>query len=846
MVTVDVTHIVTPTDIRAGTSHQWRDVTPAAVTRSPAERHFDLHTDTGPRWRILAVRNTPDVDRLSQLIADDRSGGPLIVLYDGTLALAARRQLATTLRDTASGRAVIVIDATVVADLAAAGELRDFEAVAERTLPFADVNPYAPDGRESLPEVLFYGRDAEIRQLLDPYGSLFVYGGRQLGKSALLTQTGREFMRASPGNVAVRIDVRSHRVELQRHTTMYILQLIAGALAEAGLPITIDRDDPVTSLRRSLMEWLDCDPGGPSRAVLVLLDECDAFLDLDYQQVDFPAVTALKSLMELTNRRFKPILAGLHQVQRFARATNQPFMHFGRPVRVGILEPAIAPQLLVEPLHRIGYRFDDPQLVWQVLQEANYQPGILQAIGRTLVEQLSARPLTDDEPPYGISAADVEQALSDPQTVGEIRTRFRNTIELDDRYKVIAALMCHLASEEGMDSTFDAAKLRADCLSYWREGFEGDPDEFIALLEEMVGLGVLAHDPADADRYLLFSPKIVSLLGGADKVLDTLLHTAVLDTHERFAAKDERRVIDRDEGVFSPLSEQVLSQLTSARNRVAVIAGTDALGLPHVQRTVRTVAVAQYGTPTFTVTSTPAQRPKVAARLSQANGGVHRIHVVDLASAGTGVVEDILDLAEQHTAGRTEGEGTLCVVLLSGPAQSRLWHDRLTDPAAPPTGLVVLRRFDAPTLRLWRHLQDIAADAERFVADTTAMTGGWPSLLGIAWREWRRTSQWTDGLTAARAAWDDPRIAEPLLTAAGLDREVAATVYAALLPYDGHDDVGVDDLVAVCDTEAGCDEKVIRTTLIDLHIAGAIDLASRRLHIDPVLRELHYRRWHGR
>lgn len=842
-VTVDATAIATPTDVRAGGSHQWREVTPAAVTRSPAERHFDLHTDIGRRWRVLAVRNAPDVDRLSQLIADDRSGGPLMVLYDGTLGLPPRRQLATTLRDTAAGRAVIVIDAAVVADLAASGELRDFEAVAERALPFADVNPYAPDGRESLPEVLFYGRDAEIRQLVDPYGSLFVYGGRQLGKSALLTQTGREFMRASPGNIAVRIDVRSHGVELQRHTTMYILQLIAGALAEAGLSISIDRDDPVTSLRRSLNEWLDGNPDGPPRAVLVLLDECDAFLDLDYHQVDFPAVTALKSLMEQTNRRFKPIFAGLHQVQRFARATNQPFMHFGRPVRVGILEPAVAPQLLIEPLHRIGYRFDDPQLVWQILQEANYQPGILQAIGRTLVEQLSARPLGDGEPPYHISAADVDGALSDPQTVGEIRTRFRNTVELDDRYKVIAALMCHLASEEGMDVTFDAAKLRADCLSYWREGFEGDPDEFTALLEEMVGLGVLAHDPANTERYLLFSPKIVSLLGGADKVLETLLTTAALDTRQRFAAKDERRVIDRNEGVFSPLSEQVLSQLTSPRNRVVVVAGTEALGLTHVQRTLRTVADAQYGTPTFTVTSTPAQRAKVAARLPQPNPGAHRIHVIDLGSAGDGVVGDIVALAERHIAGRGERDGTLCVVLLAGRPQSRVWHKRLDDPAAPPSDLVVLRRFDAPTLRLWRHLQDIAADAEQFVVDTAAATGGWPSLLGIAWRQWNRTSQWSEGLAAARAAWDDPQVAGPLLEAAGLDDEAVTGLYAALLPYDGHDDIAVDDLVAVFDGEAGCDDVTVRTRLIDLHVAGAIDLTHRRLQFDPVLRELYLR--HG-
>lgn len=46
---------------------------------------------------------------------------------------------------------------------------------------------------------MFYGRDAERKSILDPRGTQVIYGGRGLGKSALLADAGERFTEARPG-----------------------------------------------------------------------------------------------------------------------------------------------------------------------------------------------------------------------------------------------------------------------------------------------------------------------------------------------------------------------------------------------------------------------------------------------------------------------------------------------------------------------------------------------------------------------------------------------------------------------------------------------------------------------
>lgn len=100
--------------------------------------------------------------------------------------------------------------------------------------------------------------------------------------------------------------------------------------------------------------WLSGQSGASSYS-----DEADNFLAAD-QQRNFEIVSMLRTLMDDTNRRFKVVFAGLHNVQRYEGVPNQPFAHLPS-LEIGPLDPLAARQPIVEPLEALGYRFGKNQ-----------------------------------------------------------------------------------------------------------------------------------------------------------------------------------------------------------------------------------------------------------------------------------------------------------------------------------------------------------------------------------------------------------------------------------------------------------------------------------------------------
>ena len=75
----------------------------------------------------------------------------------------------------------------------------------------------------------------------------------------------------------------------------------------------------------------------------MLFDEADNFLAAD-QARNFEIVSTLRTLMDDTQRRFKTVFTGLHNVQRYEGVPNQPFAHL-RGLEVGPLDPQSPPRL---------------------------------------------------------------------------------------------------------------------------------------------------------------------------------------------------------------------------------------------------------------------------------------------------------------------------------------------------------------------------------------------------------------------------------------------------------------------------------------------------------------------
>ncbi|WP_413756569.1 AAA family ATPase [Streptomyces sp. MMBL 11-3] len=307
---------------------------------------------------------------------EQRADGPLahledadvdanVVLYLHPLGLEGRRGLAESARMRA--QQALVVDPAVFGWMAARAP-GAFRALQRITLPWTSYNPYTPFVAGLVPPEVFYGRDEEMREVMDQAGGLFLYGGRQLGKSALLRRVAELFPSRSESNIAVYLDLLKAEIG-QAESPEQIWQLLAEDLKRRNVidPKRVSAGAGPDVVVKHIRAWLDEDD---SRRLLILADEADAFLTADSRRVfrtggesTFPNVKRFQQLMEQTDRRLKVVFAGLHQVQRFGELSNVSTAHGGPDVLVGPLNQHAAVRLVTEPMAALGYLFDRPQLV---------------------------------------------------------------------------------------------------------------------------------------------------------------------------------------------------------------------------------------------------------------------------------------------------------------------------------------------------------------------------------------------------------------------------------------------------------------------------------------------------
>ena len=279
-------------------------------------------SSSGGHYRVICLWDRPSEDEILNVVRQGRNGPPAIVLYFGRLGEQKRRAIAQQGRQ--DNLSFIVIDELLVAFLCGVRGSR-LPVMFNCTLPFTCLNPYTMTSSIVPPE-MFYGRRSERDQIIDPMGSCFVYGGRQLGKTALLLSIRDEFHHPAEQRIALWIDLKS--------STDDIWTVIARGIRDiADADLQIGNVQERQKLLERIQAWLDADK---KRRFLLLLDEADRFLELDSKE-DFSRTSSLKGLMEKTNRRFKVVFAGLHNVQRATKEQNHPLAHFGEPICIGPL-----------------------------------------------------------------------------------------------------------------------------------------------------------------------------------------------------------------------------------------------------------------------------------------------------------------------------------------------------------------------------------------------------------------------------------------------------------------------------------------------------------------------------
>ena len=450
-----------------------------------------------------------------------------IVLVDYALARKDREDLAKIIKQARPQHPCIFVDRIMALFLTEYPQLERTNVLLQIALPFSYLQPYVPDSASKMPPEMFIGRRNELKSVLDPSGATLVYGGRQLGKSALLRRAKSMRHDPSQGFYAIFVDIKNRNYDEALSEIVYELAHNCLDIGECS-----DWDEfgrrirEVISTRR--LNYL-----------LLLLDEADTLLSTS-ANIHYWPLEVMKSVQAHTDSKFKFVLAGLRDVVRFDKSkalrNNSILAHF-RHITIKPLNYQEAQSLLQIPLNYLGVRVQpqDIELLSLIFARANYYPSLIHLYCQKLIESLPAS-RTDSvaAPPYMLSRDLIKKLLTDEDFRKSMRQKLEITLELgdDNYYYKLAVLLAyhHYIGKSGANATAQ------DIMEISKESggvLEDDISlaQVEALLDEMVELNVLqVTAEGQSDRRFAFNRyNFTQMLGldNEDAVFDRLCQYAL-------------------------------------------------------------------------------------------------------------------------------------------------------------------------------------------------------------------------------------------------------------------------------------------------------------------------------
>jgi len=756
-------------------------------------------------YRVLCVWSRPSEEDLLNDVGDTSHGSPVLVFYFGRMSEKQRRDLARLCRE--RRRTFIVIDETLLLYLCGERGSR-LPVLFKCALPFTFLEPYTTTA-SLVPSEMFYGRKRERDSIINPMGSCFIYGGRQLGKTALLRDVKRIFHQPHQGHLALCLDLKAEEIGYKRPTDA-IWELLAKELKRLQvLSEKLPANTSVDKLLELLQTWLD---ENKQRRILLLLDEADKFLDSDGKE-KFRWSARLKGLMDRTERRFKVVFAGLHNVQRTTKQSNHPLAHYGTPLCIGPLlengEAREARALIEYPLASLGYRFESPDLAILILSQTNYYPSLIQLYCDQLLRHLSdpnvARFDPKNSPPFIITSKHVEEAYHSKELRDSIRQRFNLTLQLDQRYEVIAyfiASYCLLEDRKGMVEGFSWSWIRDQALTWWSEGFRdyASKDAIITLLDEMVGLGLLRM--VSGERYTLRSTNLISLIGTDKEIEDELLMPREVpivyepatfrSAYRRTNKMDQTDHVDNSQR--SPLTIQQETGLRDHAHGVSIICGCDAAGLNELSK----FAISAFGEEFVTLLGGIPDKNSFASLLAELLGkrtsdGTNLLLVTPTCAWNEEWVEE----AMQKTQKLISKTSFVRIVFMAHPQIVWQLISHLDTLAAKGIATISLKPWDDAALRQW--LEDCGFLSDKKIRENiTEVTGNWPILLQRFYQSSKSDPhRWEQDLQKLNDSLSDRKAAAEIEHRFGLDLPVPQKVLRDLVIVN--DATTAEGLVGVMD-----------------------------------------------
>lgn len=465
-------------------------------------------------FRVVYIFGSYDADGLVEIFQAIGEEQHTLVVLDAALKENERRKLARLVKVKANGKIFAVLDRVVIKYLIdkcldQTINININKQMLSIIMPYAYYQPYVAESSKAMPAEIFIGRKEELHKIKDPNGINIVYGGRQLGKSALLLKAKNDIDRNESGDRAVYVDIKG-------------LDYAAAAKKiseELEMADILDKDeitDDWHSLSLSIRTHLS-EEKNKVHYFLLLLDEADAFLK-SCEDVNYKPFEELKAIQTIGYGRFKFVVAGLRDVVRFNRIValkDNSVLPQLSSITVKPFKYAEARELLEYPLRYLGFRFSDnietDTLISAILSHTNSFPGMIQLYCTKLIEAMKngyAGYSEANTPPYYVSENHIKKVLGEKHLQTEIRDKFAITLHVgqDNYYYLIAMITAYLYNTGADGITVTPEDVLDFARSYCIDKLSSLTTENItALMEEMKELNVLQHNGKDGYRFTHFS-----------------------------------------------------------------------------------------------------------------------------------------------------------------------------------------------------------------------------------------------------------------------------------------------------------------------------------------------------
>jgi len=478
-------------------------------------------------FRVTCIFGTYNAEGLITRFKEIGNAENTLVLLDYALELPTRRSLARKIKaESGITKIFAVVDRVLMMYL-----VKNYDAMQinkmlmSLTMPFANCQPYVFNPNVPIPPEIFIGREKELRRILDFDDVNIVYGGRQLGKTALLKMACASLDRNENNDRAIFIDVN------KCDCAAAALKIGRALRAEKFFDETFADTDDWEKLAAAIKKRLASAEPDKIPHFMIALDEADDFIK-SCREIDFKPILELIDIQQQRHdgSRFKFVMAGLRDVVRFYRnesLDNNNQISKLPTLAVKPFDLEDASKLLKEPLRCLGLYFSDDEnsdsLAMMILETTNYFPGLIQLYCARLIEALSRADYAgyneNDSPIYEVKEGHIQSVLGEESFNEEIKNKVNMTLRLgDDKfYYVIAHLMAWRYHKDDNIEGYSAQDIFNTADEYGLEELLPPSVEQIeAILKELCELNILRE--VDKGKYLFVRQRFLSMMGTSEEL----------------------------------------------------------------------------------------------------------------------------------------------------------------------------------------------------------------------------------------------------------------------------------------------------------------------------------------